>query len=133
MEKQPNILTLVIVIVAGWFCIAYGSVHIQDRAPEPPNEMDQIAYTAAKEILANQTRVVDALVTPQARYEQDVAKHLKKRMGMFGLLIVGGIVTFRSGFLLSEACGKSGWLGGVLAVLFGPLSLAWGLQRSRER
>jgi hypothetical protein len=133
MDKEPNIVTLAVVLVAGWFCVAYGSVHIRDRAPSPPTELDQIAYKAAKEVLANQTNVVDALVTPQVRYEQDVARHRNKRMAMLGLLAAGGIVTFRSGFLLAESCGRNGWLGGTLAVLFGPVSLAWGLQRSRGK
>ncbi len=133
MEKETNIFTLAVVIVAGWFCVAYGSVHIRDRAPAPPTALDQIAYTAAKEFLVGQTNVVDALVTPQVQYERDVVQHQNHRVRMLALLVFGGIVTFRSGFLLSEACGKNGWLGGTLAILFGPLSLAWGLQRSRGR
>lgn len=133
MKKEPNIITLAVVLVAAWFCVAYGSVHIRARAPAPPTELDQIAYKAAKDVLASQTKVVDALVTPDVRYEQDLARHRNSWMRMLGLLAVGGIVTFRSGFLLAESCGKNGWLGGTLAVLFGPVSLAWGLQRSRKR
>ncbi len=133
MEKDRNIVTLAVALVAGWFCLAYGSVHIRDRTPKPPTELDQVAYTAAKEGLAGQTNVLNALVTPLVRYEQDLAGQRNRRMRMLGLLAVGAIVTFRSGFLVAETCGKNGWRGGTLAILFGPVSLAWGLQRSRGR
>ena len=130
MKNNTSIITLSIALVAGWCCIAYASAHIRNSPPSPPTEWDQQVYAATRDALSTQTNVVNAIATPENQYEQDTATHRHKRLGLIGLLLVGSIVTFRSGYILSETCGINGWLGGFLAILTGPLSLALVLKRN---
>jgi hypothetical protein len=132
MEKQRSIFVLVPLMVAGWACLTYAVVCLRQPAPAPPIEWDQMVYEAGKKALADLPHIVDAIPTPEERYRLDVRQYRLRCLGLLGLLALGGLVTFRSGFLLSESFDKSGWVGGTIAVFFGPLSVTWVLHRTRN-